>query len=740
MLLKLRNIKYLYIRIILSLLVLGMSLFFVLTNQNFDTEYNKAETFTDIKPLQLQDSDVIKQTIIFDHKTVHSIGISAVNRSIDCAGYIEISLTDSNGNEVWAERTDANSFALRNIKWYRLNCDVNENQTYILNISAKELKGAMQFAAIAPEYSASGADNVVFMNRVQQEGLSLFVEMTYSIRLDIISRIIILVWTFVLICHICAFEVMYADKRKGIITIFSVVILAIISAYLKLAIYFEQTRNCKIFAGMMVVIVLAIMVSAVMLIKRCQKVELYFILFAVLFGTLYTILLPPFSSPDEDIHFIEAYRLSNVMMMNAENDRYGITYMRECDAVEYNRHLTNDYFVDTISKLLNGNEDLSKNFVRVEDGFPVRVPITVYIPQALGITAAKMLQFNHVRLVYSGRLMNFLFFVVITALAIRMMPYGKWIIFAICQIPLVMEVVTSYSYDTITLAMTFLIVSYVLRLIEYKKQITWKQLAVLVLLCAVYAPLKPIYIPIIALVFIIPNKRISDISWKSILIKTSIFLCAIVATLAVYKGKVFSMWNISNEAAEGNIAQVQYGMWEADLGEVIQISDQTPYPHPNLSFFMENPFDIIESYAGAILNIADDYILSAFGKYLGWYDVVLPTYVAITMMILLYISFVHEDYNIIAGTNQMKRCWAMLMICGCWVAAMLACYLDLTGTEYKSIFGVQGRYFIPSFAGVVLLLQGKHSRNDDADCSIVMIAAVVNVMALLGVIRVVWIS
>ena len=54
MLSAIKNIRYLYIRIVLALLVLAAGGGFVLTDHNFDTDYNKAGTFTDIKVLQMQ--------------------------------------------------------------------------------------------------------------------------------------------------------------------------------------------------------------------------------------------------------------------------------------------------------------------------------------------------------------------------------------------------------------------------------------------------------------------------------------------------------------------------------------------------------------------------------------------------------------------------------------------------------------------------------------------------------------
>lgn len=734
----LSRIKYPYIRFVLALLVLGIGLFFVISDQNFDTDYNKAKTFTDIKLLQMQEGDKIEQKIVFDHKTVHSIGISVVNRTNACEGDIEIALLDSDGNKIWAEMTRTDDYRLQRIKWYKVKCDIDVSKVYVLCISSNELNGIIQLAGVDTENSAKGAEDAVMLNGRQQDGASLFVEMAYSRKLDKVSRVIILAWTIVLVCHFLAFEVLYADKRRSIITVFSMIILAVICAYMRLKIHLDDIQNRKFFAGMIFVITIAVISGIIMLIRKCRKVEIYFVVYAVLFGVLYSILLPPFSAPDEDRHYLVAYRLSNAIMMQNINDSAGHLYMRQCDMGERVIYVNHEHFVENLSELFDWGDGESKEVTASNISYNFRGPITLYFPQALGIVLGKLLRVNYVQLVYCGRFMNLLFFVVLTAIAIKIIPYGKWIIFAICQIPLVMELVTSYSYDALILAMTFLIVACILRFITQKEKLSKKQMAIFAVMCIIYAPLKPVYIPIIAIILIIPNKHIGDLSWRSILYKAGVLLAAVMMTVGVYKYSIYNMKSVLNEKTDKKIVSVQEDDWEKDPDKEIQISDQTYYTHPNLNFMMENPFDIFESYAGVMVDSGDELILAAFGKYLSWYDVILPTYVAIFAMALIYMAFAHENYSIIPNMDFVKRCWVVFMIFGTCFAVLLTFYLKVTDPSNKTLLGVQGRYFIPIFAAAVYLLRGGHKKNCDADCSIVMMASALNVMALMEICKMVW--
>ena len=326
----------------------------------------------------------------------------------------------------------------------------------------------------------------------------------------------------------------------------------------------------------------------------------------------------------------------------------------------------------------------------------------------------------------------------ITLVSINIIPYGKWVIFAICQIPIVMELATSYSYDSTVIALTFLVVAYILKMFEQKAQISKKQLIILIAISVLYAPLKPVYLPIIALVFIIPNKKIADKLWKSMLYKIGIILLSVIVIGMVYECSMFNMMSVSNKTAEKSSSYKQPDKLKVDPNKEILIIDKDHYERPNLRFMIENPFDLVESYSGAALNLLDEFLLSAVGKYLAWYDIVLPTYVGITVMVLMYLSFACEDNNTISSMNYIRCAWTIIMLLGCWFAILLPFYLNMTDPSKKTILGVQGRYFIPTFPIMVFLFNGKHIKKENVECNVVMLASLVNVMTLMSICSEVW--
>ena len=63
---------------------------------------------------------------------------------------------------------------------------------------------------------------------------------------------------------------------------------------------------------------------------------------------------------------------------------------------------------------------------------PVRTTPLAYLPQALGITLARLLGLGGLGLLYMGRLFNLLFLAGMGYLAMRRMPFGKEVLFWGC--------------------------------------------------------------------------------------------------------------------------------------------------------------------------------------------------------------------------------------------------------------------------------------------------------------------
>lgn len=734
---KSRNRKYIWvIRILVAIVILLAGLYFAFTKSHFDTKYNKINSFQGIEAIELEPGDTLEQKIYFEMEDVHSVGICAVNRTNNCIGSLDITISDDN-NALWKKTVNIEDLTLGKMVWFPVQ-QMSENQNeYTLKLSTVQMKGTIFIAGISEELNARGVTGNAVKSGTEL-GNALVAETTYRTSLNWKMQILIALWTVIAVVYILGFEHLFRNKTRGIITLFLTVDILAVSIYFRFGLQFQESLNYVMFMGLVGGFAVVAALYSFLLIRKNEKVELYFAISAFVFGMIFSVILPPFSAPDEDFHFAEAYRLSNAIMGQPINDEQGYIYMRECDIQNYEWYPDNEYTIDMIKELIRGDKELSEQMMPSDMKRNTYAPIMMYGPQAIGVTIGRLLHLNYARVVFLGRWMNLMTFIAITAFAIKLIPCGKWIFYAICQIPLLMEVVSSYSYDVLILSGSFLFIAYLIRLCRQDDKVSMKQMGILMILLIAYGPLKPVYIPLTALVFLIPNNKINDNKWKSLGIKTLIVGLAAISFLLVNKFSLMSMRWIENETIDISSEVMYDENMVLEETEYYDIVDRDPCNRPDMTFLLKNPFDMVESYMGAALAFMDEYILSTFGNYLGWYHIRIPVYISLLAMLLLYISYVTDDGDAVKIIDNRGRLWTIFLMAGSCFAVFLTMYLKNTIPSNKSIIGVQGRYMIPILSVLPLFLQRKHACNEHNKANIVMLSLTIQVLAVLSVCMYIW--
>ena len=437
----------------------------------------------------------------------------------------------------------------------------------------------------------------------------MVVESTFYASLSNKTRILIAIWTVVLGIYILGFEKLFSSKKRSIVTLAMTANVFAISMYFRVGFEFNASLNYVMFAGLVFAFLVLAVIYIFLLSKDIKKVEYYFVISTLILGTVYSLILQPFAMPDEEFHFGEAYRLSNAMMGQPINDEQGYIYMRECDINERVSCPNNEYTIDMIKALIRGNNERSEKMVASESTRNLYSPIIMYVPQAIGLTIGRLLHVNYIRLIFLGRIMNLLMFTAIGYWAIKMMPYGKWIFFAICQIPMVLESVSSLSYDVLILALTLLLIAYLLKLLDSEEKIGIKQLGILALMIAIYATLKPVYIPLVALVYLLPDRRISGKKWKSLACKTALVSIGLVSVLLLYKFQFLSMLQIQDDISYVPVEIVTNSEMATDVITVSVKGDGTdnveyclPYDTRPVYYLYDPDTRSVSLYDGELVN------------------------------------------------------------------------------------------------------------------------------------------
>lgn len=745
------------IRIAAVLVLLMAGTFFAVSKKYFDTSYNRIQEFREIESVELRQGDVLTQTLFFNMDKINSVGICAVNRTNNCEGIIGISIADGNNSIIWEDTVDAGAIDLQRMTWFKVKQPVEEQEEYTLILSADEMNGVIHIGAIDADKSSNGVTENAVKNGAELSK-PIVVETTFYARLDKQMKLLIFIWTVTMIIYIMGFEKLFLNKKRGTVTLALTVEILILSIYFRSGFAFKESLNYIMFAGLAAAFSITALIYIFMLYKDVCRVEWYFAVSTLIFGIVYSLILPPFSMSDEGAHFEQAYRLSNAIMGQPVNDEHGCIYMRECDISDRGSYLDNGYTIDILKALIRGNNDASETLIpdgsmrnlnssaakndaiiKLNGPADLSASVIMYLAQAAGITIGKILHFNYVRLVYMGRLMNLIMFIFITYHAIKIIPYGKWVFWAICQIPMVLETVSSQSYDTLILAMTFLFVAYLLKLCVQQTKITMKNLFILTIIVFFSVPLKPVYVPFAALVFLLPDENISDIKWKSLTCKLAIMGAAILAVLLAHKFHIGVMSQIKDSIiyAEDTKTVSDEGM-EKEQEESYIIKDNDPVGLPSKEFLIENPFNVVESYMGAFIVYADEYWLALFGCGLSHlWDLRNPAYIGMMTILLLYISYKKDSGQgeYIAGLKG--RLWVIFLMAGSLAAIFLAMYLGYTRASIKVVRGVQGRYMLPLLIALPMFLK-KYDRNLITKESVIMFSHVIQVLAILSVCMQIW--
>lgn len=433
----------------------------------------------------------------------------------------------------------------------------------------------------------------------------------------------------------------------------------------------------------------------------------------LLLGLLYLFVLPPLSAPDEISHYVSAYQLSSTFTGQPSNDRYGRVLLRPQDAWVEDLAGTFVYEADPDGHLQVTQESLegAEKFCRVLDESvyrllwelrggkqyhpqkteelkgalvsstypPVQTTPLAYVPQALAMAGARLLGMNTIALMYLGRMANLVFFVVMTWLALRRLPFGKEVLMGVALLPMTLHLSASFSYDVMIMGCMFLLTAVCLDLAYKKEQVEPGDVVLLMVLMAVCGPCKMIYAVMMGLCLLVPVRKFGGWGrWA---------LCG----AAVGGAWAMAMYAVNSQVVASYVAETEsYVQWAGEPGYSILL-------------LAHQPVRLVRMFYQTLLDQMEVWHLGIIGAHLSGLDKVLNVpygAVALFTLGLLALAFLKPGESVlICGP---RRVW-ILAVCGlCMAAAMFSMLIAWTPLSSWVINGVQGRYFLP-FLPVLLM-------------------------------------
>ena len=135
-------------------------------------------------------------------------------------------------------------------------------------------------------------------------------------------------------------------------------------------------------------------------------------------------------------------------------------------------------------------------------------PFFGYLPQAIGVFLAKLLDLNVIWILWLARICNLIFYAGVVSLAIKKTPALKLPLLAVACIPISMYQASSVSIDCMIIGLSILSISYFIYMCRAPdRSLTIKNIAVFSVICLMLGLCKLPYLAFVILLIFIPSKK-----------------------------------------------------------------------------------------------------------------------------------------------------------------------------------------------------------------------------------------
>ena len=477
-------------------------------------------------------------------------------------------------------------------------------------------------------------------------------------------------------------------------------------------------------------------------------------------GLLFVRVTPALVAPDEYTHLAKCYRQSSTLLGQPVADDDDMLLLRSCDAPYFKNH-TGDIGIYAYKEMLEhlGDAGCSGETTVSSDTYVTADPInnTLYLGQIAGITLARMMGLGFHGMLLLGRLCNLALYLALAAAAVNIAPQRLRGIFAgVALLAQPLQLAGSLSADAAVLGYLFCFTALCLTL--RTRPARWPETVAAVVLAALIGPAKAIYLPAVLLIFMIPDANLAlpgkrwpvgpiakvlalvlaAIGWVQVNMGAALYAARDVDTVGILRAGgaaaagaallALLYWKIRRDPKKkkiflGAIAAVVVLAIPVGLYKLTHMWGGLT-PEQLVGSIQENGDSIYTYSAGYICrnlpNTAKLLLRSFSAQGAQWVQGVLGTALGEPIVYTVDASWVLGVGFILAllaaalpqagetvplGRRTKAGVWGIVL---CVIALSFVTALNWTPINYTTIFGLQGRYWLPVLPLVLALVH--HNR------------------------------
>lgn len=448
---------------------------------------------------------------------------------------------------------------------------------------------------------------------------------------------------------------------------------------LSFEIYYYSRYATIIFTVAIIAITIISILALYLLMFKNIKFEKLFVCTVLVLGLAYVFVIPMYRGHDEHAHFFKAYEISTGVFNTPIINEHSITTIPSAffDVLheDYNteeRYINATYYDDVIRSA--GVEVDEENTITVGGEYMAVYSPLPYIPQALTIRLMSLFTDNLLIIFYMTRIVNLLVSVFLLYLAIKIVPFGKNIIFFIAIIPTTLSQIASVSPDALTITSSILFVAYLLKLIFGKDKITIKNIITLAVIGTVLGLCKIVYVPLAFLTLLIPKEKYNKK-------RDRVLMCVLAVALPI----------IANLAWLG-VASTHLSLIDNNKSDAQKLN------------ILSNPIEYLRICFYTLYHDFDLYLMQLFGGFMEHIEMVHVGWINVIAYIIIFIIIVLFDKDIKDKLDKKMKITisiVLFIICGLIYTSI---YMQWSTLKNYYINGVQGRYFVELLLPFMLVL------------------------------------